>query len=81
MKVEVGIEVPNLEGCGDLKVWRELTELVPNLDELSENSELRLFLDVCPDKNLNSFLFWNFLRDILSLVDFSALKVSCTIYL
>ena len=77
---KLGGEVPNLEGCGDLKVYGELTESVSDLDELSDDSKLRLFLDDCPDTNSNPFLFWNFPRDMLSLVNFFALKASCTIF-
>ena len=81
LKAELGGEIPNLKGCEVLKVWRELIELVSNLDKLSEDSKLRLFLDDCFDTNSNPFLFWNFPRDILSLVNFSTLKVSCIISL
>ena len=57
LKAELGDEIPNLDGYGVLKVCGELTESVPDLDELPEDSELRLFLEDYPNTNPNPFLF------------------------
>ena len=65
LKIKFDGEVPNLEGCKDLKVWGELTELVTNREELPKDWELRLFLDDYPDTNSNLCLFWIFPQEIL----------------
>ena len=62
LKAELDGEVPNLEGYGVFKVCEELTESVPDPDELLEDLELWLFLDDCPDRNSNPFLFEIFLE-------------------
>ena len=57
LKAKLGSDVPNLDGCGDLKVWGELIDLALDPDEYFEDSELLLFFEDCPNKNPKLFLF------------------------
>ena len=45
LKAKLDGDIPNLDGCGDQMDWGELTDPDPELEELLEKSELRLFFD------------------------------------
>ena len=57
LEVEPCSDVPNLDGCGVRMNCGELTELVPEPEECSEESKLQFFFDDSPGVNSNPFLF------------------------
>ena len=50
------------------------------LEEFPEESELLLFFDYYPEMKFNLF-FWKLLQDIISPINFSALKANYTTFL
>ena len=60
LKVELGGDVPNLDGYGNLKIWGELIDSTLDLDECFEDYELLLFFEDCPNRNPKLFFFKTF---------------------
>ena len=56
--------------------YGELTKSVPDPEEYSKESELRVLFDDCLNMKPNPFLFYKLPQDFLSLVSFLALRAS-----